>query len=298
MKAIDVIDKLSNTSIVNSDLRYCLVDECKRPFRIDGNPARPNEETDFVEFDELLETELASRYAGIGISIQASKICAIDVDHCFEIANDVNSGDERAKYFLENFKDLAYCEFSFSGTGLRILFKHPIIEDYSTKYYIKNEKCKVEYYQPNKSFRYVTITGNVIYDNPIQFVDGLTTKVQNFLDTYMQRQYIIRETHTTSEETRTFDELLQLVKMHYRKNMSFQNLWFTHAPGSGKDESERDYHLVAYLYENITQDKALIKQLFEQSEFFKTKDNKHIYKWTNANNRYYNYVYDMIRRTH
>ena len=79
--------------------------------------------------------------------------------------------------------------------------------------------------------------------------------------------------------------------------MTFQNLWFTNAPGSGKDESERDYHLVAYLFENVTQDHDMIKQIFEQSNFFKTKDYKHVYKWTNQNGRYFEYLYNTIRRT-
>ena len=91
---------------------------------------------------------------------------------------------------------------------------------------------------------------------------------------------------------------MKVVRYKYLKDYNFQDLWFTKAPGSGKDESERDYHLVAYLYENITQDKNLLKQIFESSEFFKTKDWKHVNKWKNQNGRYFNYLYDTIRRYH
>lgn len=297
MSILDVIEKVANTQLINANLKYCLVDTSKHPFRIDGLPARPNNVDDFVEFTELLESEKLTNFAGIGISIQASDVCAIDVDHCFERANDITSADDRAKYCLDLFKNIGYCEFSFSGTGLRILFKHPIIEDYSSKYYIKNEKYKVEYYQPSKSFRYVTITGNVIYDNNIESSDDFDDTLYEFLNKYMERQFVSHSVYTNETEDRTYEELMQLVKRHYRKNMVFQNLWFTNAPGSGKDESERDYHLVAYLFENITQDRDLIKQIFETSEFFKTKDSHHIYKWNNQNFRYFNYLYDTIRRT-
>lgn len=298
MKAIDVIEKLIDKSIINANLKFCLVTEDKKPIRIDGQAARPNKVEDFVSFEELCQSNNIVDYAGIGISIQASNVCAIDVDKCFARPNDITSADERAKYFLDLFKDIAYCEFSFSGTGLRIIFRQIPIENYSDKYYIKNETFKIEYYQPGKSFRYVTITGNSIYDNTIDTKEDISETINMFLNKYMVRQITYHTVNTTSEETRTYDELLKLVKKHYRTNPIFQNLWFTSAPGSGKDESERDYHLVAYLYENITQDKELLKQLFEASDFFKTKDWHHINKWTNQNFRYFEYLYNTIRRTH
>ena len=297
MNVIDIIDRLSKTSVISMNLRYCLVNVNKQPFRIDGLPARPNNVDDFVEFDELLNCDKLDKYAGIGISIQASNICAIDVDHCFAIANNLNSADERAKYCLELFKDIAYCEFSFSGTGLRILFNASIIDNYSDKYYIKNEKYSIEYYQPSKSFRYVTLTGNVIADNYQRSQNNIDDKLKLLLNKYMVRQFTEHKVQTMTSENRSFEELMKIVKYHYRTDITFQNLWFTNAPGSGKDESERDYHLVAYLYENITQDHDLLKQIFEESTFFKTKDSHHIYKWTAQNGRYYEYLYNNIRRT-
>lgn len=295
MKARDVIQRLLDKSIIKSDLRYCLVDENKHPFKIDTTPARPNVIEDFVDFETLKNSENIDVYAGIGISIQASNVSAIDVDKCFSIPNDINSGDERAKYFLDLFKDDAYCEFSFSGTGLRIIFKQPLIENYSDKYYIKNEKYKLEYYQPNKSYRYVTVTGNCINDKNIDESCNLTNKIYEFLDKYMKRPVLTLKVNTEEVETRTYEELMKLVKVKYLKDIIFQNLWFNNAPGSGKDESERDYHLVVYLYQNITQDKDLLKKIFESSPFFKSKDNKHVYKWNYNNFRYFNYIYNNVK---
>lgn len=299
MTAREVIERLNNKSIKSSKLMYCLVDSNKHPYKLDDTPARTNTVEDFVDFDTISKSTKLDKYAGIGISIQASNICAIDVDHCFSIANDITSADERAKYCLDIFKDVAYCEFSFSGTGLRILFKHPVIINYSDKLYIKNDKTQIEYYQPNKSYRYVTLTGNTIVDNDINIEHDITNVLFDFLDKYMTRNFIHFDVQTVStEETRSYEELMQLVKKCYRKDMTFQNLWFVHAPGSGKDESERDYHLVAYLYENITQNKDMIKKIFETSTFFKTKDSKHVYKWTYQNGRYFDYLYEQKRRQH
>ena len=300
MNLLDTLDNISKTNNSIISLKYCLVTKDKLPFKIDGSLAKPNMVEDFVDLTTIinnLNNIKIDNYKGVGISIQASNISAIDVDHCFETPFDIKSGDNRAKELIEMFKDFAYIEFSFSGTGLRILFKTNIIEDYSTKYYIKNANNSIEYYQPTNSFRYVTVTGKYIYNNEIKESLELNKNIILFLNKYMKREEKKKvEIYTTKEETRTFEELLKLVKFHYFKDGIFQNLWFDKAPGSGSNESERDFHLVAYLYQHITQDKDLIKQLFESSPFFKSKDWKHKNKWNYQNFRYYNYLYDNIRR--
>ena len=188
MNAIDVIDRLSNTNLMFENLKFCLVDERKRPFRIDNSPAKPNDINDFVDFENLFQCTNLELYAGIGISIQASNVCAIDIDHCFSVPNDVSSGNEISDYFLNLFKDDAYCEFSFSGTGLRILFRQSLIQDYAMKYYIKNQEYHIEYYQPSNSYRYVTLTGNVIYSNSIDSGKNLSNKILEFLNKYMKKE--------------------------------------------------------------------------------------------------------------
>ena len=296
MDIFETINNVLDSNLIHSNLKFCLVDNRKRPFKCDATPARPNIEQDFVDFEMLLQCTSLDSYAGIGISVQASQVCAIDVDHCFSIPFDISSADERAKDVIERFKKFAYCEFSFSGTGLRVLFRTTLIDNYSDKYYIKNESKAIEYYQYGKSYRYVTVTGMKIVDNAITFNQSINQSLIKFLDDYMTKPVKTSQKIKEVIETRSFDELMNVVKFHYFKNMTFQNLWFNPAPGSGKDESERDYHLVAYLFENVTQDSDLLKQLFEQSPFFKSKDFKHMQKWTNQNGRYFNYLYNNIRR--
>ncbi len=296
MTSIDCIERIADTHLIECDLKYCLVKPDKRPYKIDGSPARPNAIEDFVSFEDLLTCQRLNRYAGIGISIQASNIFAIDVDHCFSVKNDVSSGDERARYFLNTFNN-TYCEFSFSGTGLRVLFRANVLPDYSEKYYIKNEKNGVEFYQPSRSYRYVTVTGNAIHNNQVIFIDR--DILESFLDAQMKRTIgKAYKVNTSREENKTLEELQGLVKYHYFTNPHFQDLWFENAPGSGKDESERDFFILSYLFENVTQDKEMLKELFESSPFFKSKDEKHVRKWNNQDFRYYNYLYDTINKKH
>lgn len=296
MSAYDCIERISNTFLINENLKFCFVTNNKRPIKPNGEPARPNKTEDFVDFEDLLECKDIFDYEGIGISIQASKICAIDVDHCFSKSNDISSINETGKQILDIFKDIAYCEFSFSGTGLRILFKHSLIDKYSDDFYIKNEKNQIEYYQPSTSYRYVTITGKVIYNNSIS--DEISTEVLYlFLNTYMKKPVFEKTcVNVKDDETLSIDELQKRVRHLYLTNSSFQNLWFGKAPGSGKNESELDFQILSYLYENVTQNHDMLKILFESSKYFKSKDTKHINKWTYQNFRYYEYVYSQIQR--
>lgn len=299
MSALEAIEKLLSTQLAQTHLRYCFVDEFKRPFRIDNNLARTNVAEDFVPIEDLLLCTDIDKYAGVGISIQASKICAIDVDSCFEVANDISSADSRASAVLEMFRDCAYCEFSFSGNGLRVLFEHDVINDYNTRYYIKNGRIHVEYYQPSNSNRYVTLTGNSIADVAVDAnKQKAHKKLIEFLDTYMRRTQVQHQVNTVKSETRSFDELKKQVRIHLFRNSYFQSQWFTRAPGSGSNESERDFYLVSYLFENITQDKEMLRQLFEMSDFFQSKDCKHAHKWESNEHRYYNYLYDQMLRRH
>ena len=145
MSAFDTVTAvLNNQYLLNANLRYCFVSKDKVPYN--GNVlARPNNPADFVAFENL-DPLYMEKYAGLGVSIQASNICAIDVDHCFSIPFELSSADHRAQDIINIFGDSTYIEFSFSGTGLRILFKANSIPNYAARYYIKNSKNQVEYY--------------------------------------------------------------------------------------------------------------------------------------------------------
>ena len=298
MTAIDVIYNLLNTKLINYNLKYCLVTENKIPKKINGDLLKPNRISDFSDFNELCQCDSLEKYAGVGISIQGSDICAIDVDHCFDIPNDIDSIDERGKDILNLFKEVGYSEFSFSGTGLRVLFKAPLIENYSSMYYIKNKNNNIEFYQPSKSFRYVTITGNTINNNDLLNSNLVNESLNVFLNKYMRRTQKEKNKIDVVSNTDSLESLMKKTKILYFKNSHFQDLWFSKAPGSGKNESELDYELIANIYEHITQNKEYIKEIFESSPYFKSKDFKHKKKWENQENRYYNYVFDQIERSH
>lgn len=303
MNALDTLFRIvNNDNLLSYEFKYCLVDNEKHPFRIDESFARPNHDEDFSTIFELsnLNEEILQSYKGLGISIHASNICAIDIDHCVSNEFDINSINSQANNIVNMFKEFAYIEFSFSGHGLRILFKAQNIQDYSAIFYTKNSKYGIEYYYPEGSARYVTLTGHSIYNNQIKVLTySQQNKLMQFLNTYMKRKEIISQNNMNEiHDNRDINQLMKIIKMKYLTNNAFQDLWFKSAPGSGYDESERDYHLIAYIYENITQDKDKIKQIFEKSPFFKSKDWKHMNKWQKQDFRYFNYVFERIQKKH
>ena len=292
----ETLNNILDSPLMDANLRYCLITSDKRPYRVDNEQCKPNNVDDFVEFSELVNCTRLSRYSGVGISIQASDICAIDCDDCFKTSFEVNSADDRAKALLSLFANYTYCEFSFSGHGLRILFRIPNIDNYDSIYYTKNSTVKIEYYRPEGSARYVTVTGKIISNKPIaKYLDNVQTATEKFLNLYMKRRITTFERSVISE-TKSMEQIKKELKVLIFKNPFFQDLWFSQAPGSGADESERDYHILAILFEQITQDKEILKQIFESSPYFKSKDRKHINKWLANDNRYYNYVYSQLKR--
>ncbi len=295
MKAIETIEKIMETNLIYEDLKYCFVNSTKLPFRWDGTIASSNNLSDFVSFSEILKSEHILEFDGIGISVQASEICAVDIDKCVTTPFDKNSINEFGLGIINIFKDFAYIEFSFSGTGIRILFKHNLVENYQEQYKIKNSSSGLEFYQYTMAGRYVTVTGRYLYNNPLKSNEDHEEVIIDFLDEYMKRTVTKRKQEIIIEDKRTDEELRKLVKRHLFKSQSFQDLWFTKAPGSGKDESERDFYLIKYIYENITQDREKLKSIFEESDFYKSKDNKHINKWKRNDHWYFNYVYDNVK---
>lgn len=291
MTALDIIKAIeSNEFLSKADfLRYCFVNDKKVPFRNTGSEsARPNIISDFVPLNQL-DLLSASNFAGLGISIQASGVCAIDIDHCFKRPFDLSTADGRAQDTINIFGDATYIEFSFSGTGMRVLFRAAPIQNYESIYYIKNSKTQCEYYYPQGSNRYVTLTAKTIIHSNINFIPEPMLKV--FLDTYMLRPKRAVGNTILKPIIGDVDNLI----LHFlRTNKSFQDNWFDKAPGSGSNESERDFFLLKFIFENITNDREKAKEVFEMSPFFKSKDRKHVYKWERSDHRYFNYLYNVI----
>ena len=293
MTAQDVLNNIMNDeNLKNYKFKYCLVNNDKVPFTFENNYAKPNCLNDFKSIDEIPNNLDLSNYRGLGISIQASKVTAIDVDKCFSTPFDVNTGDERFYTIYNLFKNYAYIEFSFSGKGLRLFFLTDNIPNYKERYYIKNSSCNIEFYLPQESYRYVTITGRAIVSNEIKYTP--ISVVNQFINKYMQRKqnkpHNAKESVIQSNNIVDDKEINKKLKIMLFKNAYFQDLYFEKALGFGTGESEHDFTLLKLIYENITTNTSEVKKIFENSPYFKSKDYQHIDKWNKNNFSYFNNI--------
>ena len=226
MSALDSLENIVNNQHLREyPFKYCLANKFKIPYTVKGTLAHPNKSGDFVSLNNLIECESLDKFDAIGISIQASKVCALDIDKCFSKPFDISTGDDRAKDIIQMFKNIAYIEFSFSGKGLRIFFNSSNIDNYTDIYYIKNTKTGCEYYQPSNAARYVTITGKTIYDNSLYLMKDNRIVIE-FLNKYMLKPKKTETKVINANDEKSLDELLKLVRKHYALNHLFQEMWF------------------------------------------------------------------------
>lgn len=164
-----------------------------RPTKVPYNPmtgerAETNNPATFGTFVLADERYLTEDYDGVGIRV-SNGYSAVDIDHCIE--NGVISD-----FAMSIINDLrSYTEYSPSRTGVRIIFKTENFTYDSEKYYLKNPHNGVEIYVCGATNRFVTITGNTIYEYPVCDVTSVLPAV---LEAHMVRPVRERK-HTESD---------------------------------------------------------------------------------------------------
>lgn len=287
---LKLIERLIETDLVYHNLKWCFVNAKKVPFTYQGKNAKVNTPSDFCELTKLIENPHLNNYAGVGISIKASQIVAIDVDKCFSTPFHLESIDSRGLTILNLFKDY-YIEFSFSGTGLRILFFDNNVYDFESTFYIKNSKVNVEIYTPYVKDRYVTITGQVIFNNKLKQVEESTIKT--FLNAYMKREPF----NANALITDITDQ--KQINLNFRKlifkNSEFLNYYSNPFNKLNGNQSEIDFYLIKMLIEHVSSNYHAVRALMEQSYFYQSKDKVHLYKWQNG---YFDRTFNKIKKSY
>ena len=226
-----------------------------------GKRAESNNPETFRPYCYVEEQEFTGDYNGFGVRVD-NGYCAIDIDKCIkdgemsdlasDLCNTLNS----------------YTELSPSKSGIRIICKADIPQYDRQRYYIKNDKLGLEIYATGASNRFVTITGNTLYNYPVR---EATDDILKILDRYM-----LRKAKTTRM---TDDELIAkamkqdaFVKLFRDGNLSAHN----------NDHSSADLALCNMLAFWTGKDAARIDELFRRSALYRPeKWNRDDYrKWT------------------
>lgn len=267
---------------------WCLVDQNKFPYNISSQDlARTSNPEDFMGLDVLDPIRTKVKFVGLGALIKY--IGAIDIDSCVESPFDKNTITPQALELIHYFK--SYTEFSFSGRGIRILFS-PVGAYNTEKYYLKNSSLGIEFYIPQqRSPRYVTITGRRIFEE----YDYRKIDLSEACEKWMKRP-ILESKKEVTHPTLSDEDVMKKVRYYLLINSDFQDNYYLEAPGSGSNESERDFHLVSFIYNNITTNPDQIIMVFESSNFYKTKDEKHLDKWHKRDHSHFWSIYNKIKQ--
>ena len=238
--------------------------------------SKSNDKTRFNHLDKVLSLT-SSRY-GIGFGI-FDTFGAIDLDHCLNKEGKIIQ-DDFAKVVVDILKELdTYTEKSPSGTGLHLYFKIKDLkmspEEYSKKYMINKRINKetnqgIEVYLSGMTKKFLTITGDRIGDK--DFREITFKELEPILEKYMKR-YNAQQNTTSSLVTNQKDFL----KIGLEKDSLLIDL-YNDTSHSG-NESEEDMRLLSKLAYYCNKDSQAIRQAFESSPYFMTKDEEHLQKW-------------------
>ena len=237
-----------------------LTDKGKEPFNlVTGYHAKSNDETTFSTYPVLLNNlhkylkfDGDKQIGGIGLGIFRG-YSAIDIDHCVDDNGELSAMAQDIIDYCNS-----YTEYSPSKTGIRIIFKTQVKIN-KAEYYINNRNKGLEIYISDNTNKFVSITGNRISGDTINDVD-----ISYILNKYMKKYAVF-----------DIDRIME-------KDSKLKELWNNIAPGSSSNESELDMALICKLAYYLKNDANLIKQYFEQSPYYQSKDSEHKRKWNNG----------------
>ena len=243
--------------------------QTKMPYKTNGYRARSTEKADFVDFNTAMR--YVKNYNGIGLGI-FDGFCAVDVDHC------VKDGElsELATEIVNTFN--SYTEYSPSGEGVRIIFKAQGIEYNKKRYYINNHKLGLEIYVSGCTSKYVTLTGNVIRDLPI---NDCTTELKLVLDYYMKKGKD-KKAESKVQNTTSYlsDEEVITKALNAKNGDKFKRLWSGDFDSS---HSEADLALCSHLAFWCGGDTEQMDRLFRESGLYREKWERDDYRENTLN---------------
>ena len=236
-----------------------------RMTKIPKNPrnlhnASTDDKRTFGTFTEAYEMWIHNMSDGVGILV-GNGFCAIDIDHC--IVNGMLS--DTALDICTTME--SYVEKSPSGEGLRIIFKTTDFSFDRKKYYIKNPKNGVEIYTAGTTNRFVTITGNTVYDYPI--IEN-NEALQIILDKYMLKSVAKKSalnSHICTPINLSEQEILDKALTTY----NFSVLFNGNMAQYNNDHSSADLALCNMLAFWTGKDPVKIDNIFRQSALMRDK---------------------------
>lgn len=250
--------------------------------------ARTSDPGTFCTFEEAMSLINSNPKYGLGIGM-FSYLCGIDIDHAVQPDGTFSQTAQDIIYYFDG----AYMEYSFSGTGVHILFLCKEQRAY-VKYYTKMGAAQLlpkgitdigglEFYQGTVDNRYLTLTGNIIPQKHPQNYTKPAKEVLAFLDKYFLKPpvkaAVTLPTSSDEEDKAWFNwgranQFPSVLKMFEQAKKT--------PTGSGGTESEDDFALLSSIGFWCNGNANIMRQAFECTPYFKKKDADHIAKWNRS----------------
>jgi primase-polymerase (primpol)-like protein len=201
-------------------------------------------------------------YDGVGIRV-SNGFSAVDIDHCVE--NGVLT--DLAMSIIDALQ--SYTEYSPSKSGVRIIFKAPGYQYDSETYYLKNPHNGCEIYVCGATNRFVTITGNTVYDYPVREVTGNILKP--ILDEYMLRPVKQKSSTPAAIPVPAISLSDEQIIFKASANSKFRALFEGDMSDYNNDQSSADLALCNILAFWTGKDAEQMDRIFRQSGLFRDK---------------------------
>lgn len=241
-------------------------DEKKLPYNaVTGALAKSNDIKTFHPFSVVLThlntylnyDEDGRQTGGLGLGI-FNGYSAVDIDKCRQTDGTLSAMAQDIIAYCNS-----YTETSPSGTGIRIIFRTNNTFNKSD-YYTNNAKLGLEIYVSKHTNKYVTITGKMLSaTSDINDVD-----IQPILDKYMRKPHAPVNQSVTRSSAFDIDTC---------RDTKLRNLWADRP--ADDNESSHDLALCSKLAFYLGNDRSRVRDAFESSPYYQTKDDKHIRKW-------------------
>ncbi len=233
--------------------------------------AKSNDTDTFEEYNYAADALLGGYVDGIGIRV-CNGYSAIDIDHC------ISDGglSDAAQDICVTMK--SYAEKSPSGSGIRIIFKTSDYTYDKEKYYIKNPNNGVEIYTDGATNRFVTITGNTVYNYPICENPAALEEV---LEKYMLRPQ--KRQSTVSEPQVTFDITEDEIITKALRNYNFSSLFNGNMSAYNNDHSSADLAMCNMLAFWTGKDPDKMDSIFRKSALYREKWEREDYRSSTIN---------------
>lgn len=237
----------------------------KVPYRTNGFKAASNNPTSFTTFDKALSAYRKGGYEGLGIGI-FNGFCAVDIDHCVDQKEGTLHVSNMAQDIINTMD--SYTEVSPSGTGIRILFVADGFQYDKGRYYINNQKKGLEIYVEGATNKYVTVTGRVWNNRP---VNERREQIAAVLEKYMRRQEQ-KPTPIPTQIRSAWNEP-DCLQRGLENDKRLRALWDGHRDTT--DESGNDLALMNKLAYWCNRDEELMIDAFLRSPHAASKDETH-----------------------